>query len=137
MQTQQPTASSSGVNSVAALSTPTKIGIAVGGSVGLILITSLITYYIRWLKKKQSTDGPRKISGPYVQDLEGGGKNLHGYREEELLDSGALRNQSVTYEDKALEFNPSAVELDARERSRSRSRGRGRARPERAAKPFF
>ncbi|KAE8441548.1 hypothetical protein EG329_004856 [Mollisiaceae sp. DMI_Dod_QoI] len=130
-QTQGPT--TPGTSPASTLNTTTKIGIAVAGSVGLVLISSLAGFYIRWLQRRRAADGPPVISGPYVQELEGGGRNYHGYKEEELVDSGTTGKKNSSYEDKRVEFVASAVELDGRERSRSRNRGR----PERVAKPFF
>lgn len=129
----------SGNSSHGTLNTTTKIGIAVGGSVGLIIFVSLTALYIRWFQRKRAAAGLRSISGPYVQELEGG-KKYHGYRESELVDSGTSGgiSKSSRDEDKRLEFIASAVELDGRERSRSRSRGRaGATRPERVPKQFF
>ncbi len=115
------------------LTTTTKIGIAVAGSVGLVLIGSLAAFYIRWLQRKRAAGGPPIISGPYVQELEGGRRNYHGYKEEELVDSETTGNKNSSSKDKRLEYVASAVELDGKERSRSRNRGR----PERVAKPLF
>lgn len=129
----------SGSGPASALKTTTKIGIAVGGSVGLVILVSLIALYIRWFQRKRAAAGPRSISGPYVQELEGE-KMYHGYRESELVDSGTIGgiSKSSRDEDKRLEFIASAVELDGRERGRSRTRGGATgARPERVPKQFF
>lgn len=140
-QTHQPQPSISNTNKPNGITTPLKIGIAVASGAGLIILITLTTIYIRWFKRKLLTNyGPTKISGPYVHDLQtGASKDYHGYREEELVDSGTSRDVNVGVEDKRVEFEVFAAELDGGERSRSRSRSdsRGRGKIERVPKQFF
>lgn len=78
--------------------------------------------------------------------------DLHGYREEELVDSGSAREvargfvvdagrvdvgRGVGVGDDKRDFEVFAAELDGAERSRSWSRGRGDRKGERVPKQFF